>query len=125
MTCTSGSACSLQLRVDFTSQLVQCSSALLELKWLCFFQGVQAIGFFFFFKSSDDVLKFFAITRFFEIYFIVPHFIGFINGRLDLHFKSASECTSPVAHVLGVERTPTNKRRHSSAFFPTDFDTAK
>merc|ERR1712232_387987 len=94
-------------------------------KWLCFFQGLQAIGFFFFFKSSDDVLKFFATTRFFEIYFCVPHFIGFINGRLDLHFKSASECKSPVAHVLGVERTPTNKRRHSLTFFPTDFDTAE
>merc|ERR1712232_723925 len=94
-------------------------------KWLCFFQGLQTIGFYFFFKSSDEVLKIFATTRFFEIYFIVPHFIGFINGRLDLHFKSASECTSPVAHVLGVERTPTNKRRHGSAFFPTDFDTAK
>jgi len=91
-------------------------------KWLCAFQGVQTVFFFFFFKSSDEVLKFFAATRFFEIYNICPHFIGFINARLDLYWVSPQDCKSPIAHVLGFERTP-RKRRHSmelDTFFPAE-----
>jgi len=92
-------------------------------KWLCVFQGVQTVFFFIFFKSSEDVLKFFAGTRFFEIYNICPHYIGFINARLDLYWASPQDCKSPMAHVLGLERTPRNKHVQSvelSSFFPAE-----
>jgi hypothetical protein len=44
-------------------------------------QGTSSIITFFLFKSSDDMLKLFALCRFFEVYFIVPHYIGFFYGR--------------------------------------------
>jgi len=50
--------------------------------YACVLQGCSAICTFFYFRSSDDVLKFFAACRFFEIYFIVPHLVGIIYGRL-------------------------------------------
>ena len=44
-------------------------------------QGTSSIITFFLFKSSNDMLKIFAACRFFEIYFIVPHYTGFFYGR--------------------------------------------
>jgi hypothetical protein len=44
-------------------------------------QGTSSIITFFLFKSSDDILKLFALCRFFEIYFIVPHYVGFFYSR--------------------------------------------
>ena len=36
---------------------------------------------YFLFNGSDDILKTLARCRFFEIYFIAPHYIGFFHGR--------------------------------------------
>ena len=36
------------------------------------------------FKQSDEILKLFALCRFFEIYFIVPHYIGYFNSRYQI-----------------------------------------
>jgi len=44
-------------------------------------QAISSISTYFLFKSSDDILKIFALCRFFEIYFIVPHYVGFFNSR--------------------------------------------
>lgn len=44
-------------------------------------QATSSILTYFLFKSSDDILKMFALCRFFEIYFIVPHYVGFFNSR--------------------------------------------
>ena len=44
-------------------------------------QSLSSIITYFIFKGSDDILKLFALCRFFEIYFIVPHYIGFFNSR--------------------------------------------
>ena len=38
-------------------------------------QGTSSIITFFLFKASSDMLKLFALCRFFELYFIVPHYI--------------------------------------------------
>jgi len=42
-------------------------------------QGSSAIITNLLFKESNELLKLFALCRFFEIYFIVPHYIGYIN----------------------------------------------
>lgn len=44
-------------------------------------QGCSSIMTYFMFKGSDDILKIFARCRFFEIYFIAPHYVGFFHGR--------------------------------------------
>ena len=44
-------------------------------------QGCSSIITYFMFKGSDDILKIFARCRFFEIYFIAPHYIGFFHSR--------------------------------------------
>lgn len=44
-------------------------------------QGCSSIMTYFMFKGSDDILKIFARCRFFEIYFIAPHYIGFFHSR--------------------------------------------
>lgn len=43
-------------------------------------QGSSAIITNLLFKESNEMLKLFALCRFFEIYFIVPHYIGYINS---------------------------------------------
>jgi hypothetical protein len=44
-------------------------------------QGCSSIITYFMFKGSDDILKTFARCRFFEIYFIAPHYVGFFHSR--------------------------------------------
>jgi hypothetical protein len=50
-------------------------------------QGVSSITTYFVFKGSDDILKLFALCRFFEVYFIVPHYVGFFYSRFNLVSK--------------------------------------
>jgi len=50
--------------------------------YACVMQGASSICTYFIFRSSDDILKFFAACRFFEVYFIAPHLVGAIYGRL-------------------------------------------
>merc|ERR1712039_165475 len=50
--------------------------------YACLMQGASSISTYFIFRSSDDILKFFAACRFFEIYFIAPHLVGATYGRL-------------------------------------------
>jgi len=44
-------------------------------------QGCSSIITFFLFKASDDMLMLFARCRFFELYFIAPHYIGYFVSR--------------------------------------------
>jgi hypothetical protein len=44
-------------------------------------QGCSSIITYFMFKGSNDILKTFARCRFFEIYFIAPHYAGFFHSR--------------------------------------------
>ena len=44
-------------------------------------QGCSSVITYFLFKGSDDILKLFARCRFFEIYFIAPHYVGFFHSR--------------------------------------------
>ena len=50
-------------------------------------QGSSSIITYFLFKASDDMLKLFALCRFFELYFIVPHYTGYIYGRYIIYEK--------------------------------------
>lgn len=69
-------------------------------------QGMSSISTYFLFRSSDDILKLFAICRFFEIYFIVPHYIGYFYSRYILS-KKISEKNSEskinkIFQILGI-----------------------
>jgi len=50
--------------------------------YACLMQGASSISTYFIFRSSDDILKFFAACRFFEVYFIAPHLVGAVCSRL-------------------------------------------
>ena len=67
-------------------------------------QGMSSIITFFLFKSSNDMLKLFAVCRFFEIYFIVPHYTGFFYGRYIIYKNSNrnSGMIGAVLEILGV-----------------------
>ena len=45
-----------------------------------FMQGFSALIIRASFKHSNDIIKLFSRTRFFESYFIVPHVVGYFNG---------------------------------------------
>jgi hypothetical protein len=63
-------------------------------------QGTSSIITFFLFKSSDDMLKLFALCRFFEVYFIASHYIGFFYGR---YLKSRQKKYVPlILETLGI-----------------------
>jgi hypothetical protein len=64
-------------------------------------QGMSSVITFFLFKASDDMLKLFAVCRFFEIYFIVPHYTGFFYGRYIIH-KNSNSKTGLVNSVLEI-----------------------
>jgi hypothetical protein len=72
-------------------------------------QGTSSIITFFLFKASDDMLKLFAVCRFFEIYFIVPHYTGFFYGRYII-YKRNSDSNKPglvnaFLEIIGVRPT--------------------
>lgn len=64
-------------------------------------QGISSISTYFLFKSSDDILKLFALCRFFEIYFIVPHYIGYFYSRYVIT-KVASNDNSKINTFLQI-----------------------
>lgn len=71
-------------------------------------QGTSSVMTYFLFKSSDDILKFFALCRFFEVYFIASHYVGFFYGRYNIYQqtqkveKTLSNRLSGFMQVLGV-----------------------
>lgn len=50
-------------------------------------QGCMAVITNLLFKEYNELLKLFAICRFFEIYFIVPHYIGLLNNNFNFNFN--------------------------------------
>jgi len=79
-------------------------------------QGTSSIITFFLFKSSDDMLKLFALCRFFEVYFIVPHYIGFFYGRYVIYKRFGSKNNgflNGFLEVIGV--LPSNINQISNA----------
>ena len=46
-------------------------------------QAFSSLSTYFLFKASDDILKTFALCRFFEIYFIAPHYVGYFVSRFN------------------------------------------
>jgi hypothetical protein len=71
-------------------------------------QGASSVITFFLFKSSNDMLKLFAACRFFEIYFIVPHYTGFFYGRYIIHknLNHKSSAINTVLEIIGVRPMP-------------------
>ena len=66
-------------------------------------QGTSSILTYFMFKSSDDILKLFARCRFFEVYFIIPHYIGFFYSRyLDSAAASDKSANKTADNQLGI-----------------------
>jgi len=46
-------------------------------------QAFSSFSTYWLFKASDDILKTFALCRFFEIYFIAPHYVGYFVSRFN------------------------------------------
>ena len=63
------------------------------------FQGLSSVTTYFIFRGSDDILKLFARCRFFEIYFIVPHYVGFFQSRLAIVLNS----NDTTAKSIGIK----------------------
>jgi len=68
--------------------------------YACLMQGASSISTYFIFRSSDDILKFFAACRFFEIYFIAPHLVGSIYARLAVWDFAAVRKPSLIVKTL-------------------------
>jgi len=69
-------------------------------------QGCSSIMTYFMFKGSDDILKTFARCRFFEIYFIAPHYIGFFHSRYLItktlpNFENMNNCEK-LLRIIGI-----------------------
>jgi len=69
-------------------------------------QGCSSIMTYFMFKGSDEILKTFARCRFFEIYFIAPHYVGFFHSRYlitktmpDYETMNANQ---KILHIMGI-----------------------
>mmetsp|Transcript_20844 Transcript_20844/g.37537 ORF Transcript_20844/g.37537 Transcript_20844/m.37537 type:complete len:536 (+) Transcript_20844:63-1670(+) len=70
-------------------------------------QGLSSVTTYFIFRRSDDILKFSARCRFFEVYFVAPHLVGFIYGRYVINAESPPQpLLQSVSEVLGIDRTP-------------------
>ena len=80
-------------------------------------QGMSSVITFFLFKSSNDMLKLFAVCRFFEIYFIVPHYTGFFYGRYIIYKNSnrKSGTINAVLEITGVRPMSTIRPSYFSA----------
>merc|ERR1712232_1482100 len=68
--------------------------------YACLMQGASSISTYFIFRSSDDILKFFAACRFFEVYFIAPHLVGAIYARLAVCNFAPLRQLSMLPHAL-------------------------
>eukprot|EP00931_Biecheleriopsis_adriatica_P007817 TRINITY_DN109070_c0_g1_i1.p1 TRINITY_DN109070_c0_g1~~TRINITY_DN109070_c0_g1_i1.p1 ORF type:complete len:536 (+),score=100.70 TRINITY_DN109070_c0_g1_i1:92-1699(+) len=71
-------------------------------------QGASSITTYFLFKRSDDMLKLFALCRFFEVYFIVPHLVGLFYGRFLMRGGEAQQPweRAEISEILGIDSTP-------------------
>jgi hypothetical protein len=67
-------------------------------------QGISSISTYFLFKSSDDILKLFALCRFFEIYFVVPHYVGYFHSRYKI--TKLLESKNRFFQILGIHNIP-------------------
>merc|ERR1712190_638618 len=68
--------------------------------YACLMQGASSISTYFIFRSSDDILKFFAACRFFEVYFIAPHLVGAVYARLAVCNFAPLRQSSMLPHAL-------------------------
>jgi hypothetical protein len=87
-------------------------------------QGCSSIMTYFMFKGSDDILKIFARCRFFEIYFIAPHYVGFFHGRYlitkTLPNYEKMNNNEKLLRILGIysnELTKDNMRLFNNYFY--------
>ena len=80
-------------------------------------QGCSSIITYFMFKGSDDTLKTFACCRFFEIYFIAPHYIGFFHSRYlitkTLPNYHTMDKYDKILHVIGIYSNNINEENLS------------
>lgn len=56
---------------------------------------------YFVFRASDDILKVFALTRFFEIYAIAPHLVSFMRSKVTNNEPAVSK--SPLGRRMSRE----------------------
>lgn len=87
-------------------------------------QGCSSIMTYFMFKGSVDILKTFARCRFFEIYFIAPHYVGFFHGRYlitkTLPNYEKMNNSDKLLRILGIysnELTKDNMRLFNNYFY--------
>ena len=85
-----------------------CHTDILTASFGFLLQGTSSILTFFLFKSSDEILKLFALCRFFELYFIVPHYVGYFNSRY-LICKDKENSNNKIFQILGIFKIPTIK----------------
>ena len=66
------------------------------------------------------MLKLFAVCRFFEIYFIVPHYTGFFYGRYMIHknMNRESSVINSVLEIIGVRPMPP----YQQSYFNTEVE---
>ena len=99
---------------------------------LCGFliQGVSSVTTYFIFKGSDDILKLFAQCRFFELYFIVPHYVGFFNYRYKFVCKTSRQHIVKFVNliqIVGIFGLPfvVSTLPMLKGYFDTDVDQAE
>lgn len=63
-------------------------------------QATSSVCTYFLFKASDDILKLFALCRFFEIYFIAPHYLGYFYGRYTITKETPGYENMPMLEVI-------------------------
>lgn len=80
-------------------------------------QGTSSILTYFLFKSSDDILKTFALSRFFELYFIAPHYVGFFYSRYRL-FQKAEETAEARVSDEAHQQAKSDARRTLESLAP-------
>jgi hypothetical protein len=64
-------------------------------------QGLSSVLTYFMFKASDNILMLFSLCRFFEIYFIAPHYVGYFYSRY-LNSRKQSNSNSYIGKFLEI-----------------------
>lgn len=67
-------------------------------------QGTSSIATYFLFRNSNEILKLFAFCRFFELYFIVPHYVGYFHSRYKI--SKLLESKDKILQILGINSIP-------------------
>ena len=65
-------------------------------------QGSSSVITYFLFKASNDMLKMFTLCRFFELYFIVPHYTGYLYSRYIIYQTYKKYKYDKITKILDI-----------------------